>query len=129
MYCSRCKTTEGAFVKVAKSGTRQLYHCRPCNTARLKKYRASANGSARARVATARSIKKHQAKQDARDLLNKAIKAGSIIRPELCVVCGKETLCNGHHEDYTKPYEVLWVCRGCHADIHRKKKTNVLGGV
>ncbi len=40
------------------------------------------------------------------------------IIPERCVVCNsKETEC--HHEDYTKPFEVIWMCPYHHMKLHQ----------
>lgn len=35
-----------------------------------------------------------------------------------CEVCG-EVKSEAHHHDYSKPLDVMWVCRKHHADIHR----------
>lgn len=50
----------------------------------------------------------------------RAVKAGKIVRPTTCSVCGKVCTPHGHHHDYTKPLDVLWVCSKCHSAIHRK---------
>ena len=49
---------------------------------------------------------------------NNAIKAGKIVR-QPCAVCGVEKV-HGHHEDYTKPLEVDWLCSKHHMERHRK---------
>lgn len=52
----------------------------------------------------------------ANDLVNKAIKNGEMKRGP-CVVCG--TLkSEGHHEDYSKPLDVVWLCAVHHAQHH-----------
>ena len=45
-----------------------------------------------------------------------AIKKGLLERKP-CVVCGNEKV-DGHHPDYSKPLEVIWLCRQHHKDIH-----------
>jgi hypothetical protein len=52
----------------------------------------------------------------------RAIKSGKIVRPDKCLVCAKKCKPEGHHNDYTKKLEVIWVCRQCHLDIHRQHK-------
>lgn len=37
-----------------------------------------------------------------------------------CERCGKQKS-EAHHPDYSKPLEVIWLCRQCHAKEHRKK--------
>lgn len=46
------------------------------------------------------------------------IKKGKIIKPTKCEVCGNSTYLHGHHEDYSKKFELLWVCVPCHKKIH-----------
>lgn len=49
--------------------------------------------------------------------LNHAIKKGVIGKPKICSNCNKEFNSRGiqaHHEDYTKPYYIKWLCISCH---------------
>lgn len=52
-------------------------------------------------------------------LVNAAVAAGRIVKPEACEQCGSTNLVEGHHEDYAKPLLVAWVCRACHSLVHR----------
>ena len=44
------------------------------------------------------------------------------IKRENCQVCGGERS-EMHHEDYSKPVEVMWLCRECHLMWHREIAT------
>ncbi len=46
-----------------------------------------------------------------------AIEAGFLVR-KICEKCGAIKT-DAHHDDYTKPLEVRWLCRPHHADHHR----------
>jgi hypothetical protein len=35
-----------------------------------------------------------------------------------CVNCGSDEYVEGHHPDYTKKLEVIWLCRSCHHKLH-----------
>jgi hypothetical protein len=48
----------------------------------------------------------------------KAIRAGKLVR-QPCEGCGAPDV-QAHHEDYSRPFDVKWFCRGCHAALHRK---------
>lgn len=37
-----------------------------------------------------------------------------------CEHCGSEDS-QMHHEDYSKPLEVMWLCRICHMNLHRSR--------
>jgi hypothetical protein len=52
-----------------------------------------------------------------------AIKKGQLIRPTHCSHCNKECKPDGHHPDYEKPLEVIWLCRKCHKDLHKGRIT------
>jgi hypothetical protein len=57
-----------------------------------------------------------------RSVLNNAVRDGILERPSHCQVCNQEKLLDGHHSDYSKPLQVLWVCRKCHVAIHKLLK-------
>lgn len=60
--------------------------------------------------------KNNPEKTKARVLCRKAIKDGVMVRKP-CMVCG-ETRVDAHHHDYSKPLDVLWLCKVHHNDIH-----------
>lgn len=51
-----------------------------------------------------------------------AIRSGKLIRPDFCSICKYNGQIEGHHIDYDKPLEVIWVCRKCHTMIHKNLK-------
>jgi hypothetical protein len=57
------------------------------------------------------------AKRRARDKLKKAIKRGKMTR-QPCEVCGAEPA-QAHHDDYSKPLDVRWLCPVHHGVEHR----------
>jgi len=69
-----------------------------------------------------KSNKKNPHKRHARKLLNRCIDNGKIIKPNECSMCGNKSRIKAHHTDYSKPFEVQWLCSSCHAYIHRKFK-------
>ena len=56
-------------------------------------------------------------KANVRAYLKTYIKRGKVIRKP-CEACGEEKS-EGHHEDYSKPLEVKWLCRKCHLNHHK----------
>lgn len=46
------------------------------------------------------------------------IKSDKIIRPKQCSACNIFCTPDAHHEDYNKPYEIMWLCRTCHSKLH-----------
>lgn len=63
-----------------------------------------------------------ETKQGARNRLNRAIRTGEIVRPDACEHCGAEGHVEGHHHDYSKPFDVEWLCRTCHAAHHSAER-------
>ena len=58
-------------------------------------------------------------KAQARGALQNAVKRG-VVERQPCTVCGCEKS-EGHHEDYSKPLEVVWLCRVHHVRLHVEK--------
>lgn len=127
LYCNRCKTRVGPFVKVAKSNrpskTIQYYSCNPCNTARFKAYYSKNKKKVRSIIY--KSIKKHKDKQNARVQLNYHVRAGNIKKPTSCPLCDDTNKrIEAHHTDYSKPLDVMWMCSSCHGSFDRKMRLN-----
>ncbi len=58
----------------------------------------------------------------ARDRFSNEMKKGCIKKPTKCSQCGDVAKLHGHHEDYTKPLEVIWLCIPCHRQKHKAMK-------
>lgn len=56
-------------------------------------------------------------KANTRAYTHQLIKRGKLIK-QPCKVCGNVNS-ESHHEDYTKPREVIWLCREHHLELHR----------
>jgi ribosomal protein S27AE len=57
-------------------------------------------------------------------------RAGKLI-PQPCEKCGTSEDLQMHHEDYSKPLDVRWLCAECHQDEHhpgRQRAEITLGG-
>jgi hypothetical protein len=59
-------------------------------------------------------------KKRAHDAVARAIKSGKLSR-QPCSVCSRTDDVEGHHEDYTKVLEVVWLCPQHHNDVHIRK--------
>ena len=93
--------------------------CRECNTERMKKYRNTEIGRNIINKLVAKSIMKHPRKQKARITLNKYLQRHQIDRPKICMKCHKDKKTEAHHPNYNKSLLVSWLCRQCHAILHR----------
>jgi len=73
---------------------------------------------------TDRYRQKYPARARAVNILYRARKSGNI-KPSPCEVCGVGKV-EGHHEDYSKPLQVRWLCRKHHKMVHRKTDPLIL---
>lgn len=68
---------------------------------------------------TLKSIAKFREKHLARKRTRYAIKVG-MLKKESCILCG-DPKTEAHHEDYSKPLEVIWFCKPHHLKYHRNQ--------
>ena len=55
----------------------------------------------------------------ARQIVRTEIRAGRMVRPDTCSYCDKGgRKIHAHHEDYTQPLLVEWLCTKCHGTRH-----------
>jgi transposase-like protein len=50
-------------------------------------------------------------------MVSQAIKSGKLHRGP-CETCGATEHIDAHHDDYSKPYDVRWLCHSCHMSLH-----------
>jgi len=72
--------------------------------------------------------RKREPKQEqrARHAVLAAIRRDAVERPDSCPLCDAtpgrgadgRSLMVAHHEDYSKPLEIEWMCHRCHTDRH-----------
>lgn len=67
----------------------------------------------------------NQEKRQAKQLAFRAVERGDLIRPDSCSECGKECVPHGHHDDYSRPLEVRWLCHACHLGWHRENRMHL----
>jgi len=56
----------------------------------------------------------------AQGAVERAVANGRLSRPVVCSACNMpHERIEGHHEDYTRPLDVIWLCKPCHRKVHR----------
>lgn len=118
-YCSKCKQKNIPLLKYNKSGNIQYYYCRKCQNERQKSYYATPAGKKALEKSRAKTDAKYPDKLKARIAVNIAKRAGKITPSSTCEQCGNTTRTEAHHNDYTKPLKVVWLCPPCHSIAHK----------
>lgn len=86
--------------------------------ARNSKWRKA--NTAKTRESQTKYVKRNPLKIRARAWIRHQLRNGFMVR-EPCEKCGAERA-DAHHDDYSKPLEVRWLCRQHHMDYHREKR-------
>ena len=100
-YCKEC-------VKERVRNHSHTEHSRRINKEWLK----TEKGKAKLKRHTQRYRRLNPEKYKAHMVVNNALRCGKLIK-QLCEVCGSKEVEN-HHNDYSKPLEVRWLCRKHH---------------
>jgi ribosomal protein S27AE len=145
---SKCRHCHISYEAPSWQVTRGDYECGPCRRNRQAEYRASRKASGNPvvsgkmpreyhrsyekvyfqdpenrerRNALMREYSKAHGTREhhrARRKVRTAIASGRLAR-EACEVCG-ESKVHAHHDDYSKPLEVRWLCPAHHYEHHAK---------
>jgi len=120
LICRLCEKERGSdFYKGRKV-------CKPCYRGRAREYQEAHKDKALAwksrnkdRISGYEQTRDKE-KISARGKLRYAVKVGKVKKPIICEGCKDLAPLEGHHDDYSKPLEVRWVCKKCHGLLHRK---------
>jgi hypothetical protein len=108
-----------------------LNKCKECTKTDVKKHRKENDsvreydrkrGNRQSKEDVQRYRSENPRKWEAHKYINNSVKKGLIVKPELCESCGMKPISaksiHGHHDDYSKPDVVRWLCAKCHHRWH-----------
>lgn len=126
-HCSKCRVDKpfDAFQKARRRPDGLQAYCRACVNANYRRNYAAApevfrerNRAQRERHHYGRAAISPEAHR-AHMAVHRAVKIGALTRPECCSACGTGTAkAHAHHDDYSKPLDVIWLCAPCHKLAH-----------
>ncbi len=144
--CKRCNINKplSEYYAHPRMADGHLNFCKDCTKIRVKKYSKTENGilvekkrrfnikrrewhreyARNKRVKSPELIKEYQdrwhskypKRKYASTVVQRALKKG-ILKRKPCEICGKKKV-EGHHDDYTKPLNVRWLCKLHHMEVH-----------
>jgi len=87
----------------------------------IKAYRRTENGKKSRLTESRRASKKDPVKFYAQRCLSKRFKSGTLKKRNSCEIC-YDTPTQCHHENYSKPFEFIELCKRCHVILHKQYK-------
>ena len=134
--CTKCHQykTEAGFYEMAATKDGLRPDCKSCRKAATRKYHQTEQGQASRRrykqnknrpVVARRARQRHRRKYPLATFVYvrvaRAIRTGEITRPAHCEQClMPHKYIYAHHENYSKPLEIVWLCSPCHRRIQPK---------
>ena len=58
-------------------------------------------------------------------IVSNAIRDGKLHVPGKCSSCGNPCKADAHHEDYSKPFQITWLCKKCHGSTWTKPRVSM----
>lgn len=136
--CFRCGEQKplGDFYRHPEMRDGHLGKCKECTKRDVRRHRAVSEGPRRydrsrylgdaerraeIKERSAKNKRANPIKYRAQTALQNAVRDGRIEKPGVCTCCGSTERIVGHHCDYAKPLDVVWLCVRCHARLHHAK--------
>ena len=120
-HCERCKNNRQSDIRSYREKQRQRAKTEGHKEATKRAYKKSLLSGKHKQSSTAwraRNPEKYQAHITVR----MALYHGKIKRTG-CIICGEKA--QAHHENYSKPLEVMWLCQAHHAEHHMRKRNDI----
>ena len=74
-----------------------------------------------------KACKKNPTKKNAHMAVAAAIRSGVITKPSFCSGCGRPVSgrsLDAHHHDYSKPLDIIWLCKKCHRALDANRRVS-----
>ncbi len=120
--CTKCgvkKTLDNTHWVDGKEYSGFRHICKNCWYAQCKKYNSTEEGKISQNKKNKNRRQKYPERQKAIDAVHNALKSKKLVK-QPCDIC-RDTKVHGHHEDYSKPLQVIWLC-----SIHHRQRHEVL---
>ena len=115
--CRHCGGERSFVRRGPGEGVGYRFVCMACNAERLREKRATITGYSAAKNAKWQAA--HPEKRRAHKAVERAIAVGGLVRKP-CERCGSTFRIEAHHDDYSQPLAVMWLCRTHHIERHRE---------
>ena len=127
--CFKCKISKplSDFYRHSQMADGHLGKCKECTKKDVREHRFENDsvreydrkrGSRRSYEKTKEYRENNPKKYKAHTMVGKAIRDGTLVKPECCEQCGSNFALNAHHDNYNFPLEVRWLCSRCHHIWH-----------
>jgi hypothetical protein len=113
-YLNKCK--ECVKKRVTKHRDANIERIREYD---MKRFRENPERKKQARYNVTKFRKENPEKYAAQTAVGNAIRDGKLEK-QMCCKCGAKA--HAHHEDYSKPFDVIWLCPAHHAEVHKEKR-------
>lgn len=122
--CSKCGVEKdlGDFCIDHRHKDGRTSECVKCHQKRGKVYSTSNRGRESHRLNSIKHRELNPIRCKARSIVSNLIRRGKLIKPDICSHCFKKRKVESHHEDYSKPLEVKWLCKKCHTSWEQAKQ-------
>lgn len=95
---------------------------------KVKDWRQSERGKESYKHAVRKWRKENPIKYKATKEVCAAVRSGKLVRPNVCSKCMESNgIIQAHHPDYSKIFDVIWLCYECHKDWHKENGPGVNG--
>jgi len=135
--CFKCKKTKelSEFYEHPRMRDGHLNKCKECAKADVRcnrvrridyylKYEKCRNGTPNRRALRREALRRRDpVKRAANVAVSNALRDGRLVR-QPCQVCGAPKA-EAHHDDYTKPLQVRWLCFKHHRELHGNRHFSV----
>ena len=118
--CRKCKQEKLMTEFSKKKGKLLQSQCKSCKALYYREWYRS-NGRKRSKNYMEAILvwqKNHRIVNNVGNKVFHALRTGRLVKALSCIICGKVGKINAHHDNYSKPFDILWVCSSCHKKIH-----------